>query len=262
MRGVIEKRLHAVEEEYQVTILYACESGSRAWGFASQDSDYDVRFLYAHSTDWYLSIYPQRDVIEDINDGVLDINGWDLRKALQLLQKSNAPLREWLHSPVVYCILDDVMPPLRELAQQSFMPESLCRHYLSMARKSFNTVQQQQDAKIKTYLYTLRSLLCCRWIVTHRSQPPMRFDELLAEFLPNRDEKIRNYLETLLIAKTEGHEATCVEKQDFFEHYLQEQLNETESAIPKNPDKLPLGIFDRTFRVILQHIKPGETHYV
>ena len=253
MREIIEKRLKAVEEEYQVTIVYACESGSRAWGFASQDSDYDVRFLYAHPTEWYLSIYPQHDVIEDINNGVLDINGWDLRKGLQLLQKSNAPLREWLSSPIVYRSLETVMPPLRELMQQSLMPESLCHHYLAMARKSFEKIQQQQEAKIKTYLYTLRPLLCCRWMIVYQSQPPMRFDELLAEFLPDRQEKIRSYLDTLLTAKRREGEAACVKKQPFFEHYLQEQLYDAESGIPKNPDKLPLDSFDRVFRLILQH---------
>lgn len=255
MREIIEKRLKAVEEEHKVMILYACESGSRAWGFASQDSDYDVRFLYAHPTDWYLSIYPQRDVIEDINDGVLDINGWDLRKALQLLQKSNAPLREWLSSPIVYRSMDALVSPLKELAQQSLRPKSLCRHYLAMARKSFKTIQQQQESKIKTYLYTLRSLLCCQWIITHHSQPPMRFDELLAEFLPDRHGKIRSYLETLLAEKSRGTEAVCVGKQVFFEEYLLELIDEAESSILKNPDKIPLDSFDRMFRLMLQRIK-------
>jgi len=92
----VGKELRRIEQTYDVRVLYACESGSRAWGFASQDSDYDVRFLYVHSRDWYLSIEDRRDVIEEpISEG-LDISGWELRKTLRLLRKSNPPLLEWL----------------------------------------------------------------------------------------------------------------------------------------------------------------------
>jgi len=102
--ATILERLAAIEHTELVHILYACESGSRAWGFASPDSDYDVRFIYVRPRDWYLSIdlERRRDVIERPIEGVLDINGWDLRKALQLMRKSNPPLFEWLHSPLVY----------------------------------------------------------------------------------------------------------------------------------------------------------------
>lgn len=253
MREIIEERLKAVEDTHRVTILYACESGSRAWGFASQDSDYDVRFIYAHPRNWYLSVYPQRDVIEDLNDGVLDINGWDLRKALQLLHKSNAALREWLSSPLVYRSLDAAISPLQGLLPESLMPETLCHHYLALARKSFESIQQQEMAKIKTYLYSVRALLCCRWLIAYQSQPPMRFDELLAEFLPDRQKKVRAHVETLLAAKIEGTETVCIEKHDFFEQYIREQLDEMESQIPGNPDKLPLDSFDCVFRTILQY---------
>ena len=94
MQALILEKLDAIEAEHGVQILYACESGSRGWGIASQDSDYDVRFIYCHRRDWYLAVGEPRDVIElPIND-VLDINGWDLRKALQLMRKSNPTLLE------------------------------------------------------------------------------------------------------------------------------------------------------------------------
>jgi predicted nucleotidyltransferase len=99
---LILEQLEQIEQEEQVTILYACESGSRAWGFPSQDSDYDVRFIYLHKPEWYLSIYDKRDVIERPINNMLDINGWDLRKALNLFRKSNPPLLEWLQSPIQY----------------------------------------------------------------------------------------------------------------------------------------------------------------
>src|ERR1044072_9601128 len=102
MQEIIQQQIRNIEKEHHVRILYACESGSRAWGFASPDSDYDVRFIYTRRADDYLSISERRDVIELPVNEVLDIGGWDIRKALQLFLKSNAPLYEWLQSPVVY----------------------------------------------------------------------------------------------------------------------------------------------------------------
>ena len=102
MDAIIQEKLNQLEAEYGVQILLAVESGSRAWGFASPDSDYDVRFIFWHPKDWYLSVFEQRDVIELPVDAVLDISGWDIRKALRLLWKSNAALIEWLNSPIVY----------------------------------------------------------------------------------------------------------------------------------------------------------------
>src|SRR4051794_14574214 len=98
----VSAALLAVEHEKDVRVLYACESGSRAWGFASRDSDYDVPFLYVHERDWYLSVDDRRDVLEYPLRDELDVSGWELRKALRLLRKSNPPLLEWLNSPMVY----------------------------------------------------------------------------------------------------------------------------------------------------------------
>ena len=102
IRKEVLRRLDAVEREEDVRVLYACESGSRAWGFASPDSDYDVRFIYVHRPDWYLSIVDRRDVIERPIVDEYDLSGWELRKTLRLFRKSNPPLIEWLGSPIVY----------------------------------------------------------------------------------------------------------------------------------------------------------------
>ena len=114
----IEQRLRNIEREENVCIFYACESGSRAWGFASENSDYDVRFLYIHPTDWYLSIEERRDVIERPIVDDIDLNGWDIRKALALLRRSNPPLLEWLQSPIIYHQKLTVVEKIRSL-----MPE-------------------------------------------------------------------------------------------------------------------------------------------
>jgi predicted nucleotidyltransferase len=252
MRKKIEVLLSAIESEYAVKIIYACESGSRAWGFASKDSDYDVRFLYAHPPDWYLSIWEKQDVIEYVNDGVLDITGWDIRKALQLLRKSNAPLREWLSSPTTYRTLNEAIEPVRELAQKSFLPESLCHHYLSMAKKSLLSLQEKKHVKIKSYLYALRPLLCSQWIIQYHTQPPMLIDELLSTCLSDQPDEIRSYVHHLIKKKKVGEETTFVERKSFFETYLANQLVELESKVPKNPEKPPLEVFDQVFQHIVK----------
>ena len=94
VRTRVEAELSRLETEHQVTVLFACESGSRAWGFASPDSDYDVRFLYVHRLPWYLQVEPGRDVIERPLDDELDVCGRELRKALYLLRRSNPTLLE------------------------------------------------------------------------------------------------------------------------------------------------------------------------
>src|SRR6266540_6264764 len=112
----ISEALNDVENEHNIRIIYACESGSRAWGFASLDSDFDVRFIYVHSRDWYLSIAEKRDVIELPADDLLDVNGWDIRKTLRLLRRSNSPLMEWLISPIKYLCMDSAFNPLLALS--------------------------------------------------------------------------------------------------------------------------------------------------
>lgn len=134
---VIRARLLEIEAWSEVRVLFACESGSRAWGFPSKDSDYDVRFLYLHPIDWYLSIEERRDVIELPIDEQLDINGWDLRKALKLFRKSNLLLYEWLGSPIVYTEPFSTAARLRELAGVYYSPAACIYHYLHMAQENY-----------------------------------------------------------------------------------------------------------------------------
>src|SRR5436190_9326529 len=118
----VRAALARLEAERNVRVLFACESGSRAWGFASCDSDYDVRFLYVHARDWYLSVEDRRDVIEQPIVDDLDVSGWELRKALRLLRKSNPPLLEWLQSPMVYRQDAAFVAEFRALAATFYSP--------------------------------------------------------------------------------------------------------------------------------------------
>ncbi|WP_027015639.1 nucleotidyltransferase domain-containing protein [Comamonas composti] len=178
VRAQIMQALGEIESRHQVSVLFACESGSRGWGFASPDSDYDVRFIYVHRLPWYLTVSPGRDVIELPISGELDINGWDLRKALGLMRESNPTLLEWLNSPIVYREEAGTMAQFRALSESAFSNLKGWNHYASMARKNFREHLQAEEVRYKKYLYVLRPLLAARWIRERSSSPPMRFAKL------------------------------------------------------------------------------------
>ncbi|MBI5352434.1 MAG: nucleotidyltransferase domain-containing protein [Chloroflexi bacterium] len=179
MKKNILAQLNEIEKNHDVVILYACESGSRAWGFPSADSDYDVRFIYLRPVKWYLSVEEKRDVIEvPINDQ-LDINGWDLKKALQLFRKSNPPLLEWLGSPIVYLEKYSIRSQLRDLAKMYYSPISCFHHYLSAARGHYRDALSENGIKLKWYFYTLRTLLAAQWINAGYGVVPTEFAILL-----------------------------------------------------------------------------------
>jgi uncharacterized protein len=178
MKEIILQKLADIERTHSVTVLYACESGSRAWGFASPDSDYDVRFVYVQRPEAYLSIADKRDVIELPVNEVLDIGGWDIRKALRLFLKSNAPLYEWLQSPITYMEKTDFKKELSSLMKTYFSLRAGAHHYLSMARNTFKHDLASDQVKLKKYFYALRPLLACLWIIQKNEHPPMEFRHL------------------------------------------------------------------------------------
>ena len=177
----IIRRLDKIEKDNDVKIVYACESGSRAWGFASTDSDYDVRFIYVRPVDWYLSVdlEEKRDVIETPIEGVWDVNGWDLRKALRLYRKSNPPLLEWLQSPIVYREQSSAANRMRELLESFYSPTACKYHYLHMAQKNYRGYLKSDIVRTKKYFYVLRPLLGCRWIELDLGAVPMEFERLV-----------------------------------------------------------------------------------
>jgi uncharacterized protein len=185
MNDEIISKLNDIEKEYDVKILYAVESGSRAWGFESVDSDYDVRFIYMHPNDWYISIENKqsfssnkRDVIEYMKDE-LDFSGWDIRKALQLYKKSNPPLYEWLNSPTIYLEKGSLARELRKLMPQFYSPVSGMYHYLSMAQGNYRNYLKGDIVRVKKYFYVLRPIFVCMWIEIYKSQPPVEFMKLV-----------------------------------------------------------------------------------
>ncbi len=201
----IRDALCRIEVAHDVRVLYAVESGSRAWGFASADSDYDVRFIYAHRPEWYLSVQRRRDVIERPLEHELDVSGWDVTKALGLFGKSNPPLLEWLQSPIVYLETGSLAERLRELAEHHASPSACLHHYLHMASNNYREYLRSEQVWLKKYFYVLRPVLACGWIQEHDTLPPVEFETLVEDRLPNR---LRPAVEDLLQRKRAGDELT------------------------------------------------------
>lgn len=183
IEAVIREKLKKIEETERVKIIMAVESGSRAWGFASPDSDYDVRFVYVREPEAYLRLEKTRDVMEWQLDEVFDINGWDLKKALQLLHASNPSIFEWCASPIVYRD-SEAFCELRKLRKDYYSPKKNLYHYWHMARSNNQTYLKGDQVRIKKYFYVIRPLLAGRWIAEKKTQPPMLFSELIREELP------------------------------------------------------------------------------
>ncbi|MBU7314322.1 nucleotidyltransferase domain-containing protein [Paenibacillus oleatilyticus] len=223
---ILEALCH-IEQQEQVRILYACESGSRAWGFPSKDSDYDVRFLYVRPVEWYLSIFDQRDVIERPISDKLDINGWDLKKALNLFRKSNPPLLEWLQSPIPYYENYSAAERIRSISPLTFSPKSCMYHYLNMAKGNYREYLQGEQVKIKKYFYVLRPVLACEWIERFNAMPPMEFDVLVDRLVPEGSE-LKKVIRGLVERKMAGDEMDYEPRINPINEFLEQKMNHFE----------------------------------
>ena len=249
MRDIILENLKKIEESEGIHILMAVESGSRAWGFASPDSDYDVRFIYKRPIEDYLRLDTVRDVIEvPIND-VLDINGWDLNKTLRLLYRSNPTLFEWASSPIVY--LDDgFLEVFRPILPKYFHSKNGLHHYLSMAKSNYREYLKGETVKAKKYFYVLRPILACKWILDRKSPPPMLFSELVEAEL---DPALKPEVDYLLDLKINAPERKIIPRIDAVNRYLDENIESLELALAKLPEE-PLNDWFELNKLFLKGI--------
>ena len=247
MRDKIREKLSKVEQDNHVSILYACESGSRAWGFASCDSDYDVRFIYVHPRDWYLSIDLENksDVIELALEDDLDVSGWDLRKALQLFYKSNPPLLEWLQSPIVYKSDEEFVKKFRRLLPIYYNPIACRFHYLQMAKNNYREYLRGEVVWLKKYLYVLRPLLAVRWIEMKGSVVPMEFEKLVQQVLDDKGAK--KAIMKLVAQKQSGAELDRGEAIPVIDRFIEQELSRSEDHLIEF-DRPTTGLLDKLFR--------------
>lgn len=231
MKDLIIQKLNEIERQENIQILHAVESGSRAWGFPSPDSDYDVRFIYVRNPEFYLKLEKTRDVIElPIND-MLDINGWDIQKTLRLLHSSNPTLFEWMNSPVIYRQTEfaDLIQPYLD---RYFSCKSGLYHYLSMAEGNYRDYLKGDMVKAKKYFYVLRPILACKWILHKHTRPPMLFQELVESELEN---SMKSVVETLLDLKMNAPEVKLIPRIDMLNQYLDTTIQEVKDQIASIP---------------------------
>jgi len=233
----ILRKLAGIEQAHGIRILFAVESGSRAWGFPSPDSDYDVRFVYLHPRDWYLSLVERRDVIEiPIDEDDHDISGWDFRKTLQLLLRSNPPLYEWLVSPIVYREDGTTMAALRSLAEQGYAGKTVGWHYLRMAERTYKAhFRNRTQANLKKYFYVIRPLCALIWLAERRTLPPMNLAALLGGIaLPAA---VRRAIDRLLEQKTRSSELGKGRRLRILDRWIERQLGRGEQRCNGLPAK-------------------------
>jgi len=231
VRDTIIAKLYKIEKEQQVKMLYAVESGSRAWGFESKDSDYDIRFIYAHPLDWYIGIQDKKDVIEYPLEKQLDFSGWDIRKALKLYKKPNPTIYEWLNSPIIYIENSNFAQTLRELTPQFYSPISSISHYLHMAEGNYREYLQGDIVRVKKYFYVLRPIFACMWIEQYKNPPPIEFIQFLNVL--DLDSGLKMQIQNLLQRKKAGEELDREKKitiiNDFLDakiHYFRKYVRE------------------------------------
>lgn len=249
MHDQIQAELDLIEQTQQVRILYACESGSRAWGFASADSDWDVRFLYVRPTDWYLTIQHRREVIERPIDEVLDISGWDLPKALGLFHKSNPPLAEWLQSPIVYRETGTAAERLRALLSGWYSPMACLHHYLHMAQRNRREYLHGDVVWRKKYLYVLRPVLAMLWIERGLGPVPTEFGVLVDRLVD--DTALRAAIDELLAQKMAGHELDRGPASPVISEFLDAALARFESLDAPPAESRDPEVLDELFRAVL-----------
>ena len=238
IRNRIIAELVNIEETEDLTILLAVESGSRAWGFASPDSDYDVRFVYVRPQEYYLRLDTHRDVCEWMLDDTLDINGWDIDKTLRMLRSSNPTLFEWMNSPLIY-YKHPAFDSLMGNAYEYFLSKPGLHHYLSMAKGNYRDFLQGETVKLKKYFYVLRPILACRHILRNGTPPPMLFSELMDAQL---DKALIQEVTELLKMKEKASEMGCAPKIQKINDYIEESieyLNTEINALPSSRVKKP-----------------------
>ena len=235
MKARILERLKDIESRYDVKILLAVESGSRAWGFASTDSDYDVRFVYIHRKDWYLQLIEGRDVIEELDpDGVLDLAGWDLKKALLLLGKGNCAFAEWLNAPFAYYRDEEFFNSISHLMNEYFRKISAVNHYYHMAMNHDKRYLEKRGCEMKRFMYHLRGLLAAKWAAIHGTYPPVLFEELVEKMV--EEENIKNEIGKLVELKRESREHNTTIVNDDLVNYANGIADEIKSMLGSFPD--------------------------
>ncbi len=226
--------LAKIEKDYNVKILFAAESGSRAWGFDSPDSDWDIRFIYVNNLEWYLTVDKRRDVIEVMGEDGFDAAGWDIRKALGLYKRTNLALFEWFHSPIIYIDNPALRTQLDILMPSIFNNKKALYHYYHIAINHDRRYLNKRGVELKRYLYFIRGLLACKYLLEHSSIPPVAFRELVAATV--YDEDVLTEINHILTLKSQSSEHNCEIICQTLQNFGRELDEEIRTTIENYPD--------------------------
>ena len=237
MKEEIIEHISQLETEKGITILLAAESGSRAWGCPSPDSDYDVRIIYKRSKSEYLDIDEKPDTINYFHGELLDINGWDIKKTLKLIRKSNATPFEWAQSPIIYKEVDDFSSTILSLSREYFQPRHTVNHYKGIAKNSYLSNDLSGKIKLKKLFYILRPLMAAKWIIQKNEVPPMDIPNLISII---DDNKIVNHINELLEVKNSANEDYVHKMDNLIVDFIDEEFNYVNSAQLEDITEIPL----------------------
>lgn len=218
----IKAKLTQIEERENIRIIYACESGSRAWGFASPDSDYDVRFIFVRPVEDYLRVKELPDFIDAELNEIYDINGWDLKKFLKHLYKSNPVLFEWANSPIVYRTTPE-WDCAKVIMKDYVFQVAMVHHYRGMAKSNAKSYLSKSEVILKKYLYVLRPVLAGVWLMQKHTVPPTEFSKLVDEILPI---ELKDSVEELLSVKMKSKEKKKGSRMSQIDSFVEAKLNE------------------------------------
>ena len=247
MKEEILKSLKNIEKQHDVKILYACESGSRAWGFPSADSDYDVRFIYVHNLQWYLSLDDKKDTNNTFLPNDLDMSGWEVRKALTHFSKSNISLYEWFYSPIVYFELGNFCSEIKKLIPKYFNQRKAIYHYCNLANTALQKHLEDGFISVKKLMYVLRSYLACEWIQQEKTMPPTLFKEIYKKVA---SAQLQNEINDLINTKINLTEHSKIKPFGAIKDFLTESAKysllaqEVEASTSHNTSSLNNIIFD------------------
>jgi predicted nucleotidyltransferase len=249
MINQIKEQLVKLEKDRNIKILLAVESGSRAWGIPSPDSDYDVRMIYIHTTDWYLSIGERKDSIDFFEGELLDISGWDIRKAFKLVRKSNATPMEWCRSPIIYHEEEGFVSELKQLTSSYFVPKHTINHYWGIAKNSFHSNYKDNKIILKKLFYVLRPLLAAKWIIKYNEIPPITLDELIVLV---DDKIVKEKIENLISFKETAKERYTYVVEDDILKYVESLFDEIKNVNFPDSEMLMDDELNIKFRELLK----------
>ncbi|QCS53576.1 nucleotidyltransferase [Priestia flexa] len=183
MNDNIEELLDSIEKKHDITILFACEAGSRAYELHTPSSDYDVRFIYKYESARYLELHRPEDVITSI-DKNYDLQGWDVYKALHLFTKSNPSLYEWIHSSVCYRNVKGFREKICFMMKEQYSLKALGFHYFKLLHQNSkrNLTSSVTIEDIKVVLHMARAYMALTVLIQGRELPPTSFFKLVNGF--------------------------------------------------------------------------------